>query len=99
MDYHWKAVQMSKPDRTIEIPCHPGECLRDSVEASGESLTHIAERIGIDRSNLYRLLDGRIAMSARVAIALESIGWSTAEHWLRLQNAYDLAKIRRELAT
>ena len=46
----------------------------------------------------YRLLDGRIALTARVALALERVGWSTAEHWMRLQVQYDLARARRAAA-
>ncbi len=30
-----------------------------------------------------------------MAIRLEKAGWSNAEHWLRLQAAYDLAQARR----
>lgn len=29
-----------------------------------------------------------------MAIRLEKAGWSNAEHWLRLQTAYDLAEAR-----
>jgi plasmid maintenance system antidote protein VapI len=29
-----------------------------------------------------------------MAIRLEKAGWSNAEHWLRLQLAYDLAQAR-----
>ena len=30
-----------------------------------------------------------------MAIRLEKLGWSTADQWMRLQAAYDLAKARR----
>ena len=30
-----------------------------------------------------------------MAIRLEKLGWSTADHWMRLQAAYDLAQARR----
>ncbi len=30
-----------------------------------------------------------------MAIRLEKVGWSNAEHWLRLQAAYDLAQARK----
>ena len=35
-------------------------------------------------------------MSANMALALEDIGWGTAEHWMRMQAGYDLAQARRE---
>jgi plasmid maintenance system antidote protein VapI len=31
-----------------------------------------------------------------MAIRLEKAGWSNADHWLRLQTAYDLAQARLE---
>ena len=34
-----------------------------------------------------------------MALALEAIGWGTAEHWMRLQASYDLAQARRKRAT
>ena len=49
----------------------------------------------MDRSTLHRLLSGRIALTARTALALERLGWSTARHWLRMQGAFDLAQERR----
>ena len=30
-----------------------------------------------------------------MAIRLEKAGWSKADHWLRLQTAYDLAQARQ----
>ena len=29
-----------------------------------------------------------------MALALERIGWNEADHWMRLQAAYDLARAR-----
>ena len=31
-----------------------------------------------------------------MALALEAIGWGTAEHWMRMQASYELAQVRRE---
>lgn len=75
----------------VQYPAHPGECLRDSVAASGLTRNEIAAKLNMDRSSLHRLLNGRASITPRSALALEAIGWSTAEHWLRLQVAFDLA--------
>ena len=32
-----------------------------------------------------------------MALALEAIGWGTAEHWMRMQASYEVAQARREL--
>ena len=33
-----------------------------------------------------------------MALALEDIGWGTADHWMRMQASYALAQARRERA-
>ena len=33
-----------------------------------------------------------------MALALEPVGWSNADHWMRLQADYDLAQERRSAA-
>ena len=47
------------------------------------------------RHTLSRVLHGHAAISPEMAIRLEKAGWSTAEFWLRLQAAYDLAQARQ----
>ena len=44
------------------------------------------------------MLNGNAAVSPRLALALERVGWSNAEHWLRVQAGYDLARKRRRQA-
>ncbi len=76
-------------------PCHPGETLRDDLEAAGLSVTQTAARLGCTRQSLSRLLNGKAGISPGMALALERIGWSNASYWMRLQAAYDLALERR----
>ncbi len=85
---------------TLLHPTHPGESIRNCLEESGLTATELADRLGMDLGTLHRLLSGRIALTARTALALERLGWSTAKFWLRLQNQFDLARERRrETAT
>ena len=51
----------------------------------------MSERI---RTTASRLLNGHQGISADVALALERIGWSTAEFWMRRQASYDLSAAR-----
>ena len=46
-----------------------------------------------------RLLNGKAGVSANMAVALEDIGWGTAEHWMRMQASYELAQARRDRAS
>ncbi len=77
-------------------PPHLGELIRESMEDVGWNVTETAARLGCERGTLSRLLNGRAGVSANMALALEDIGWGTAEHWLRMQAAYELAQARRE---
>ena len=79
-------------------PSHPGESIRNGIDESGWTITECAARLGVTRNNLSRLLNGRIGISARVALGLEAVGWSNAEFWMRLQANYDLAQERRKQA-
>lgn len=81
-------------------PAHPGAILRDSVEETGWTVTECARRLGVARNTLSRLLNERIGISPAMALGLEQLGWSTADFWMRVQAAYDLAQERlRQEAT
>ena len=85
---------------TMYDPAHPGESLRDAMEAEGWSVTEAAAKLGCTRQTFSRLLNGRTGISPAMALALERIGWSNAAFWVRRQALYDLAqeRIRREKA-
>ncbi len=67
------------------------------MEEVGWSVNEFAARLGVSRNTASRLLNGRCGISPAMAIALERIGWSTADFWMRLQAHYDLAQARRKL--
>ena len=77
-------------------PPHPGEIVReDCVKALGLTVTAAAEGLGVTRKALSELLNGHSGVSPEMAIRLEMAGWSTADHWLRMQMQYDLWHARQ----
>ena len=76
-------------------PPHLGELIRESMDEVGWSVTETAARIGCQRVTLSRLLNGKAGVSANMALALEELGWGTADHWMRMQASYELAQARR----
>lgn len=72
-------------------PPHPGEIIRDAIEAEGWTVSDAAARLGVANSTLSRVLNGRARVSSRLALALEGLSWSDAGHWERMQAAYDQA--------
>ena len=93
-------------DGAPAIPLYDYECgetttttsVGESVEAEGWTVSGTAERLGVSRVALSRVLNGRAGVSAALALALERIGWSDAEHWIRMQAIYDVAQERRKQA-
>ena len=72
-------------------PGHPGEILKDDVlPALGISVTDAAIALGVSRVTLSRVLNGRAAISADMAIRLGEWVGNGAEIWLRMQAARDL---------
>ncbi len=76
-------------------PAHPGEIIRDAIEAEGWTVSDAAARLGVTRNTLSRVVNRRAGVSPRLALALERLGWSDAAHWVRMQGAYDLARARQ----
>jgi addiction module HigA family antidote len=79
-------------------PPHPGEILKDTVlRSDGDlSVTEFAKRLGISRVALSRVVNGRAAMSAELAIRLAAALGGSAESWLRMQVAYDLWQAQKK---
>lgn len=79
----------------MKTPVHPGEVLREDVLTElGLGVGEAAERLGISRVTLSRVLHGHARISPNLAVRLEQAGVSTARAWLAMQAAYDLAAER-----
>ena len=76
----------------MHSPPHPGEVLADTVlrKDGGLTVTAFAKRLGVSRVALSRVVNGRAAVSAELAIRLAAALGGSAESWLNMQVAYDL---------
>ena len=64
-------------------PPHPGEVLADTVlGASGLSVSEFARKLGVSRVALSRVVNGRAAISADMALRLAAALGGTPESWL-----------------
>nr|WP_294545276.1 HigA family addiction module antitoxin [uncultured Rhodopila sp.] len=80
-------------------PAHPGEIIReDCLAPLGLTVTDAAKGLGVTRKALSDLLNGHSGVSPEMSIRLEKAGWSTADHWLRMQMQYDLWHARQHAA-
>lgn len=72
---------------------HPGELLREDVLVPlGIRVTDAAQRLGLARNTLSRIINGRSAISPDLAIRLELAGVGTARFWMALQANFELSE-------
>lgn len=79
-------------------PAHPGEILKELVIDSLElTITDVAKHLDVSRKTLSKVLNAKGSVTPEMAVRLElAFGKPSADHWLRLQNAYDLWQTRLE---
>jgi addiction module HigA family antidote len=76
----------------MKNPVHPGRIVRhDCLEPLGLSVTAGAKVLGVTRQTLNNVVNEKSGISPEMAIRLAKAFGSTAETWLRMQMAYDLA--------
>jgi addiction module HigA family antidote len=79
-------------------PAHPGAILADTVlrKDGGISVTEFAKKLRVSRVALSRVVNGRAGVSAELAIRLAAALGGSAESWLNMQLAYDLAQAQKK---
>jgi antitoxin HigA-1 len=83
----------------MKNPAHPGRIVRSACLAPlGLSVTEGAKVLGVTRQTLTKIVNGRSGITAQMAIRLAKAFGSSAETWVRMQAAYDLAQARKEEA-
>lgn len=77
-------------------PAHPGEVLRVLwLDEFGLSVTEAARHLGVSVERLSEFCAAESPLTGELAIRLERAFGSTAEAWMRMQAAWDLAQARR----
>jgi addiction module HigA family antidote len=75
-------------------PAHPGMLIADILEngnlSVGRSITALAKHLGVTRAALSRVINGRAAVSAEMALRLQDALGVDADLWLRMQVKRDL---------
>lgn len=82
-------------DMVMKNPPHPGRSIKDAcLDPLGLTVTEGARVLGVARHTLSRLINAQSGISPDMAIRLEKAFGSSADVWLRMQAAYDLAQAR-----
>jgi addiction module HigA family antidote len=78
----------------MKNPPHPGGfILRECIEPLGLTITQAAAALGVTRTTLSELVNGRRGISAEMAIRLSQVFGGSAQSWITQQGHYDLAQI------
>src|SRR5277367_1014313 len=81
----------------MKNPPHPGGVvLRQCIEPLGLTITNAAAALGVTRTTLSELVNGRRGISTEMAVRLSKVFGGSAQSWLVQQAQYDLAHIHAD---
>lgn len=72
-------------------PIHPGEMIKDELQARGISQKKFAEIIGVSHTVLNEVLNGKRPVTTEYALKIEAATGIPAYIWLNMQSAYNMA--------
>lgn len=77
-------------ERFGAYPTHPGEILKDEIEARGISQRKLAAEIGMSHTALNEILNAKRSVTTTTAYLLEAALDIPASSMLKLQMRYDM---------
>jgi len=78
------------------FPTHPGEVLKDEIEARGISQRQLAERTGLTYSSINEILNARRPLTAKTALLFEAALDVPADSLMYLQTKYNMQTARKD---
>jgi addiction module HigA family antidote len=79
----------------MKNPVHPGALAKANLDELNLSVAEAAKAMRITRQQLHNVLQGRSAVTPQMALRFEKAFGGSADMWLRMQAAYDLAQARK----
>ncbi len=77
-------------------PIHPGETLREDLDALGMSAAALAQRIEVPVNRIKEILNGRRSITGDTALRLGRFFGTSGEFWLNLRKLYELRLAERK---
>ena len=78
-------------------PVHPGEILRDEIEAAGVSEDALSKALDVPLNRVTMILEGRLGITADSALRLARYFGTTPELWMNLQQTWELRRAETEV--
>lgn len=78
------------------LPTHPGEALKEELEARNISQRKFAEMIGMPYTALNEIANGKRSVTTETALKIEAALDIEAIFWLNMQTRYNMQTARRD---
>jgi len=79
----------------MKNPVHPGALVKANLEELKLSVAEAAKAMKVTRQQLNNVVQGKTALTPEMALRFERAFGGSADMWLRMQVAYDLAQARK----
>ena len=80
----------------IHEPLHPGVIIKDVlIDSTGLTISDAADRLGVTRTTLSRLLNQHAGVSPEMALRLSKLLNTSVDMWVNLQSQYDIWNVIR----
>ncbi len=77
-------------------PIHPGEVLRDELDALEPSANALSRALGVPVNRVTMIMNGQRCVSADTALRLARYFGTTPQLWLNLQKTWELRRAEIE---
>ncbi|MCT4704870.1 HigA family addiction module antitoxin [Enterobacteriaceae bacterium H11S18] len=81
----------------MKNPPHPGVIIQEALDELNVSLREFARAMDIAPSTASRLLTQKAALTPEMAVKLAVVIGSSAEVWMKLQNAFSLVEAQKSV--
>jgi addiction module HigA family antidote len=83
----------------INKPLHPGVILKDVlIDSTDLTISEAAERLGVTRTTLSRLLNQHAGISPEMALRLSKFLNTSVDMWVNLQAQYDIWHVKQRVS-
>lgn len=79
----------------MKNPVHPGKLVKANLEELGLTTAEAAKALKITRQQMHNIISCKCAISPEMAVRFEKAFGGSADMWLRMQAAHDLAEVRQ----
>jgi addiction module HigA family antidote len=83
-------------DIVIKESFHPGEFIKDELDARGMKQKDLSDKMEIAKNVLSEIIHGKRNLTPVLALKLETALGINAEFWMKLQVEYDINLIRNK---